>query len=248
MGSRRFVLVPALFLGCAAPLTTPAPGSIVDEGISVTARVEAWEESDSFLTVLNVQEIAADGTLSTLTMPRVVVCAGQEAELVLAAEPGQRGVRARVQMPSLDDLEHGAWVEVQVFRDDELIAAPSIIVDVPCPDDDDPAGRTISCLFESEDVHAVLDHFAKRLGLDIVAPRDLEGTITLRLDAVEGRLGLASALEPLGFTFEEDGTTVRVVPLSEENGASAIESGMPLGNSRPAELRHRSRCSPDRYL
>lgn len=161
MEHRRIALVLVLTGGCTAPLTAPATDSIVAEGISITARVEALETTDAFLTVLNVQEVAADGTLSTRAMPRVLVRAGQEAKLELTGEGGEPTLRALVQIPALDELEQGARIDVQVFQGDELIAAPSIIVDMPPPDA--AAGRPIPGVFEDE-TSAPAASFRRRCG------------------------------------------------------------------------------------
>ncbi len=74
-----------------------------------------------------------------------------------------------------------------------------------------PGNVTID--FKDADIHNVLRILSYKSGVNIVAGKDVEGTVTLRLVDVPWEKALDVVLKTYGFAFERDGNIIRVATV-----------------------------------
>jgi type IV pilus assembly protein PilQ len=71
-------------------------------------------------------------------------------------------------------------------------------------------GRPISCDFENADILTVLRALSEYAGVNIVAGKDVKGTVTVRLHNVPWHQALEIILKAAGFAYREDPGVIRV--------------------------------------
>lgn len=72
------------------------------------------------------------------------------------------------------------------------------------------AGRPISCDFEDADILTILRALSEYAGVNIVAGKDVKGTVTVRLHNVPWRRALDIILKASGYAYREDPGVIRV--------------------------------------
>ncbi len=82
--------------------------------------------------------------------------------------------------------------------------APQVSPAVP------PAERPFSCDFEDADILTVLRAIGEYYGVNIVAGKDVKGTVTVRLHNVPWRQALEIILKASGYAYREDPGIIRV--------------------------------------
>lgn len=96
----------------------------------------------------------------------------------------------------------------------EMVTAPPEEVGPPVPTPTKPtavvAGRPISIDLENADIHTVLRALSEYAGVNIVAGKDVSGTVTVRLHNVPWRQALEIILKASGYAFREDPGVIRV--------------------------------------
>ncbi len=76
----------------------------------------------------------------------------------------------------------------------------------------DPSGRdTLSVDFPDEDVRNILRNVADLFELNIIMPEALQGKTTIKLREVTWRQIFQSVLQPVGFTYIEEGNIIKIV-------------------------------------
>jgi hypothetical protein len=74
------------------------------------------------------------------------------------------------------------------------------------------AGRdTLSIDFPNEEIRSVLRNVADLYQLNIIIPETLQGRTTVKLANVTWRQVFTTVLDPVGYTFVEDGNIIRIV-------------------------------------
>ena len=71
-------------------------------------------------------------------------------------------------------------------------------------------GRPISCDFEDADILTILRALSEYAGVNIVAGKDVKGTVTVRLHNVPWRRALEIILRASGYAYREDPGVIRV--------------------------------------
>src|SRR5262245_31760637 len=76
----------------------------------------------------------------------------------------------------------------------------------------DSAGRdTLSVDFPDEDIRNILRNVADLFELNIIMPDTLQGKTTIKLRDVTWRQIFESVLQPVGYTYREDGNIIKIV-------------------------------------
>jgi type IV pilus assembly protein PilQ len=103
------------------------------------------------------------------------------------------------------------------WRASTAYAAPSTSTEEPGPPvlpKSTPAGtvtgRPISCDFEDADILTILRALSEYAGVNIVAGKDVSGTVTVRLHNVPWRRALEIILRASGYAYREDPGVIRV--------------------------------------
>ena len=78
-----------------------------------------------------------------------------------------------------------------------------------------PANRPITMHFQSAELGAVLNAFARFTGLNIVSSDQVRGTVSLRLDKVPWRDAFDMLLDVNGLAMERRGNVIWVAPLAQ---------------------------------
>ncbi len=85
-------------------------------------------------------------------------------------------------------------------------------------------GRLVSMDFENADIQTVLRAFAEIGGVNIIATKGVQGTVTLKLRNLPWKQALKAVLEINGFAMVEEGNIIKVMTASElENCKKAME-------------------------
>lgn len=95
----------------------------------------------------------------------------------------------------------------------EVIAAPTPETNVPAPTPKPTStltGRPISIDLENADILTVLRALSEYAGVNIVAGKDVKGTVTVRLHNVPWRQALDIILKASGYAYREDPGVIRV--------------------------------------
>ncbi|OGC42112.1 hypothetical protein A2Y85_03940 [candidate division WOR-3 bacterium RBG_13_43_14] len=95
----------------------------------------------------------------------------------------------------------------------EIVATPTLETNVPAPTPKPTAtitGRPISIDLENADILTVLRALAEYSGMNIVAGKDVKGTVTVRLHNVPWRQALDIILKASGYAYREDPGVIRV--------------------------------------
>lgn len=107
-----------------------------------------------------------------------------------------------------------SFPEWRASRAEKIAAAPAEKVTTPPVPQAKPAttvtGRPISIDLENADILTVLRALSEYAGVNIVAGKDVKGTVTVRLHNVPWRQALDIILKASGYAFREDPGVIRV--------------------------------------
>jgi hypothetical protein len=199
-----------LVAGCAAPAADEA------RIYTVSGHCEPWGIGDAYLTVVEVSLLAPDGTRTSTLAPRVVVQAGDRAEIALGNVDGSSDLAIQVTMPDKEALADGALVHVRVPKG--AVARPSQLrVPIRARETTRRAWPRFSCSFHDADVMVVVDQLSSGTATHVSVPHGLEGEVTLVAENLTCRTGLALAVHALGYAVEERGESLLLVPDTSQS-------------------------------
>ncbi len=136
---------------------------------------------------------------------------------VAAAEPAPSepaaSPAAEQEQPSETPLEEAIQVKPQAEPEPSPLA--SRIAVKPAPKAESPDGNLVSLNFRDADLGAVLDILARKGNFNILAGRDVRGTVTVRLNDVPLDVALNAILNVNGYGFVKMNNIIRIVPLSQ---------------------------------
>lgn len=133
--------------------------------------------------------------------PQIIVLA------LLAAQPALRVLAQQAAAPAAATPAaeaSAAPATVTVARADDAAAAPARARDA--------AGRdTLSVDFPDEDIRNILRNVADLFELNIIMPDTLQGKTTIKLRDVTWRQIFQSVLQPVNYTYVEEGNIIKIV-------------------------------------
>ncbi len=100
----------------------------------------------------------------------------------------------------------------------ELPEADEVELDLPNGDDAEGVSRdaeTISVDFPNEEVRTIIRNVADLYGLNVVVPDTLVGSVSVKLRNVTWQQVFSVVLEPLGFTFVQEGNIIKIKSREE---------------------------------
>lgn len=101
----------------------------------------------------------------------------------------------------------------------------------------DSAGRdTLSVDFPDEDVRNILRNVADLFELNIIMPETLQGKATIKLRDVTWRQIFQSVLDPVGYTYVEDGNIIKIVSKDTLNEEPVTTDVFVINYARAADI------------
>ncbi|PTX91736.1 secretin N-terminal domain-containing protein [Opitutus sp. ER46] len=101
----------------------------------------------------------------------------------------------------------------------------------------DAAGRdTLSVDFPDEDVRNILRNVADLFELNIIMPETLQGKTTIKLRDVTWRQIFQSVLDPVGYTYVEDGNIIKIVTKESLNEEPVTTDVFIINYARAADI------------
>ncbi|MGH7957432.1 MAG: secretin and TonB N-terminal domain-containing protein, partial [Opitutaceae bacterium] len=137
--------------------------------------------------------------MNTRTLPLIVIAllAALPALRVLAQQPAAPVAADATASPSAGTASAVAAVD----------AAPA----VPATRSRDSGRDTLSVDFPDEDIRNILRNVADLFELNIIMPDTLQGKTTIKLRDVTWRQIFQSVLEPVNYTYVEDGNIIKII-------------------------------------
>lgn len=101
----------------------------------------------------------------------------------------------------------------------------------------DSAGRdTLSVDFPDEDIRNILRNVADLFELNIIMPETLQGKTTIKLRDVTWRQIFQSVLDPVGYTYVEDGNIIKIVSKENLNEEPVTTDVFVINYARAADI------------
>ncbi|HVU35119.1 MAG TPA: secretin N-terminal domain-containing protein, partial [Opitutaceae bacterium] len=101
----------------------------------------------------------------------------------------------------------------------------------------DSGGRdTLSVDFPDEDIRNILRNVADLFELNIIMPETLQGKATIKLRDVTWRQIFQSVLDPVGYTFVEDGNIIKIVSKETLNEEPVTTDVFVINYARAADI------------
>jgi type II secretory pathway component GspD/PulD (secretin) len=101
----------------------------------------------------------------------------------------------------------------------------------------DAAGRdTLSVDFPDEDVRNILRNVADLFELNIIMPETLQGKTTIKLREVTWRQIFSNVLDPVGYTYIEDGNIIKIVSKESLNDEPVTTEVILINSARAADI------------
>lgn len=101
----------------------------------------------------------------------------------------------------------------------------------------DAAGRdTLSVDFPDEDIRNILRNVADLFELNIIMPETLQGKTTIKLRDVTWRQIFQSVLDPVGYTYVEDGNIIKIVSKENLNEEPVTTDVFIINYARAADI------------
>ncbi len=101
----------------------------------------------------------------------------------------------------------------------------------------DSAGRdTLSVDFPDEDIRNILRNVADLFELNIIMPETLQGKTTIKLRDVTWRQIFQSVLDPVGYTYQEDGNIIKIVSKENLNEEPVTTDVFVINYARAADI------------
>ncbi|HVS51894.1 MAG TPA: secretin N-terminal domain-containing protein [Opitutaceae bacterium] len=101
----------------------------------------------------------------------------------------------------------------------------------------DAAGRdTLSVDFPDEDVRNILRNVADLFELNIIMPESLQGKTTIKLRDVTWRQIFQNVLDPVGYTYVEDGNIIKIVSKDTLNDEPVTTEVFLINYARAADI------------
>lgn len=104
-----------------------------------------------------------------------------------------------------------AGVPVSFAQEEQVTGEQIAKIENPAKAEDKPGNVTID--FKDADISNVLRILSLKSGVNIVAGKDVQGTVTIRLVNVPWEKALDVVLKTYGFAYERDGNIIRVTTL-----------------------------------
>jgi len=142
---------------------------------------------------------------------------GQESETGQPDTSGEAAMNEAADAPADEDLDRlFEGIDSDSLADDENgvggEAESPLEMDMGLAETD-----TISVDFPNEEIRTVLRNVADLYGLNIVVPQTLQGTTSIKLRDVNWRQIFNTVLDPVGFTFVEEGNIIKIVSKEQLN-------------------------------
>lgn len=96
---------------------------------------------------------------------------------------------------------------------------------------------TISVDFPEEEVRNIVRSVADLYGLNVVIPDLLQGTTTIKLDNVTWQQVFDVVLDPLGYTYVEEGNIIKIKSVTEIDGEPPITQVFIINYARADDVR-----------
>jgi type IV pilus assembly protein PilQ len=115
--------------------------------------------------------------------------------------------------------------------------APPVVVETPPPPPAMPARKeTLSVDFPDTDIRDILRNVSDLFELNIVMPPDLQGKTTIKLRDVTWRQIFQNVLDPVGFTYVEDGNIIKIVSKESLNEEPVTTEVFLINYARAADI------------
>jgi type IV pilus assembly protein PilQ len=115
--------------------------------------------------------------------------------------------------------------------------APPVVVETPPPPPAMPARKeTLSVDFPDTDIRDILRNVSDLFELNIVMPPDLQGKTTIKLRDVTWRQIFQNVLDPVGFTYVEDGNIIKIVSKESLNEEPVTTEVFLINHARAADI------------
>ncbi|MCP3919515.1 MAG: hypothetical protein GY711_28590 [bacterium] len=227
MSTTRLVplsLLVSLGLGCATPSSHRAPAP-TDEGRSstsavrqddvvVTAKLREQVDADTYELQVEIERVGEDGGRELLGSPKMLLTAGQTAEVVTV---GDQTISVSAELPAASSLTADALIAVSMQDGNRVVNAPELVLPMPTVlREEDQASvpaapnRRVSIAFLDEDVRTVVEAIAREAQQNIIMPAAVQGKVTLNVRDVSWHRALELALEPLALSAYAEGDILRI--------------------------------------
>jgi len=178
------------------PTVEPEPGIVIESSTVVEAATEVVEGA---VEAIAGADDATDETAESTTLPGTIEMAGP-------AEGSTDVVLEDEGLPALPDVIDSGDLSVdEVFIED----------DAPVEGSMELVEDTISVDFPDEDVRQIVRNVADLYELNVVIPETLVGSVSIKLRDVSWRQVFDVVLEPLNFTWVEDGNIIKIKSIDD---------------------------------
>ncbi len=162
------------------------------------------EERPSFIEVLKASLTAATEAVrdQVVLQPVVVAEAPIEEEEAEPVEEEPEEAEPEAEQPET--------IEVEVAKAAEAVAPPAI-APAPAPPVP-PEEQTVTVTFRDAEINAVIDVWSRMAGINVLAGKDVRGTVTCRLRDVPVLDAMRLVLKDNGYALVRDGNIYRVIP------------------------------------
>lgn len=114
--------------------------------------------------------------------------------------------------------------------------APPAVVETPPPAPVPVKKETLSVDFPDTDIRDILRNVSDLFELNIVMPPDLQGKTTIKLRDVTWRQIFQNVLDPVGFTYIEDGNIIKIVSKESLNEEPVTTEVFLINYARAADI------------